>query len=174
MIRIDLTTSAVTVEGDGSVDHLITVRTLRRHASRVELRRHGHAVRVLDESIRTRNGSHVLREYDLDEPGNYTLTSGRRELSQNRTFEITVSLLNTEIMRVDVLPSSFECAWVVEDQVHQHRHGDHFQFDVRITTNGVAQAEGEIARMESFNGGVRFERATAWARLMKDDDADSV
>ncbi len=124
MIRIDLTTTAVTVEGDGCFDHFITVRTLQTAGSASRVARFMENVpegasREIEETARSRQGSNVMREYDLDEPGVYSLTSGRREMQQNRTFYIRMEFVDNETMQVTVLPGSFPLVqWIVEDDLH--------------------------------------------------------
>jgi hypothetical protein len=178
MIRIDLTTLAVTVEGDGSLDSIVTVRTLQTPGSSSRVARWDEEAGLiqtpLDEIARSRQGQNLLLEYDIDQAGVYTLTSGRRELQQNRTFFVRVAFPNREAMTITVLPGSAECPWVVEDELHNYTSGETFQFFVRVAAHGVPVADGEITRMESDKTGVKFERATAWERLMEDDDTDSV
>lgn len=180
MIRIDLTTHAVIVEGDGNFDHFITVRTLQTagSASRVDRYLENEprgASREVTETARSRSGRNVMREYDIDEPGVYALTSGRREMEQNRTFYIRMEFIDNETMQVTVLPPSFaRVQWIVEDDLHDYQNNETFSFRVRISHAGVAQAEGEVTRIESDVTGIKFERPTAWERLLDDDDSDSV
>ena len=175
MIRLDLTTHAVTAEGDGDPEHLITIRTLETEGSSSRVERHdARGPQVIGEIVRTRQGRNVMREYDLDEPGEYMLTSGRREMQQNRSFYIRLELISPEFMRIYVLPNSFTCPWVIEDNLHDHRNGETWFFDVRTTIAGVGTSEGEIHRIESDQDGVQFKRTTAWTRLLEDDSPDSV
>lgn len=185
MIRIDLTTSTVTVEGDGDLDHLISVRTLQTEGSSSIVSHYldeqpldsmpQGRTEPLPETARARQGRNVMSEYDIDSPGIYSLTSGRREMNQNRTFYVRVEFLNNEEMQVTVLPGSFApVLWVVEEDLHNYARGERFGFTVRVTSHGLAVADGEITRIESDQTGVKYERTTAWERLLEDDDPDSV
>lgn len=187
MILLDLTTAAITVEPDGDVDHLVSVRTLQTADStsrvayygleRTRVSEHTPADQELEESVRSRQGTNVMREYDIDQPGVYALTSGAREVTNrhSRTFYIRVEFIDTEIMQISVLPGSFaRIQWVFDDDLHTYEPGETFAFQVRVTHAGVATADGEITRIESDRTGVKYERATAWERLMADDDPNSV
>lgn len=180
MIHLDLTTSAVSVEGDKPEGPLATVRTIQNPWSNSRVAQAtptGH--REITESIRSRSGGQVLREYDIDEPGTYLMTSGRREENGSRdgegsrNFEIRIERIDPEVLRVVVLPSSSACSWVVGEQVHHHHPAETFTFDVRVRHVGE-QVEGSLARMESDQAGVTFNRTTAWERLLEDDNPDSV
>jgi len=181
MIHLDLTSHAVTAEGDGDVDHLITVRTLQTDGSASMVARYRHsddapvgATEDIEETVRSRAGRHVMREYDIDQPGVYVLVSGRREMEQNRAFYIRVSFDDVETLRIVVLPGSFACPWIVEDELHHYERDETFQFSVRVTHSGVAVADGEVLRIESDKSGVKFARTTAWERILEDDDPNSV
>jgi hypothetical protein len=176
VLHIDLTTQAVMVEGDGRFEHLLTVRTLQTEGSASRVARYidEHRQQDITETARARQGTNVMREYDIDEPGFYLLTSGRRELQQNRTFHISVQFVDNETLQISVLPSSFPCTWIVNDDLHNFQNNETYTFHVRITSQGVPQAEGEILRIESDLEGVTFERSTAWSRILEDDDPDSV
>jgi 2-polyprenyl-6-methoxyphenol hydroxylase-like FAD-dependent oxidoreductase len=179
MILIDLTSYAVTVEGDGDVDHLITVRTLQTDGSSSAVWRYREdepvgATDGIEETVRSRAGRHVMREYDIDRYGVYALVSGRREMEQNRAFYIRVTFDDVETMRIAVLPGSSACSWVVEDELHHYERGETLQFSVRVSRSGVAVADGELTRIESDRSGVKYERSTAWDRILEDDDVDSV
>jgi hypothetical protein len=192
MIHIDFQQIAVAVEGDGNVDHLITVRTLQTDgaASRVVrfpdanpsafertdasvLSLLGREV-AIEETIRSRQGANVSREYDLDLPGIYCMMSGRRGSTQHRTFFLMVEFLNNEEMQITVLPASSPSQWIINDDLHTIGHGETYSFAVRVTQHGMATGEGEVTRIASGQAGVKFARTTAWERLMDDDDADSV
>jgi hypothetical protein len=173
MIRLDLSTSAVTAESDGLPEPFITVRTLQTTGSSSRVaRRRQLGPGVTDEighSIQSRQGANVLREYDLNQPGEYELTSGRRELNQNRTFFVRVEFVDNETLRIGVLPGSFPCPWVVDNTVHHYRGSEILTFDVRVTSVGVGVVEGDITRIEDDETGVKFNRATAWERILQDD-----
>lgn len=191
MIRLDLTGHAVTVEGDGNVNHFICVRSLQTagSASRVARYIDEWIGTSGDEAARSRNGRQdeivetvrsrsasgdVLREYDIDEPGVYSLTSGRRELQQNRTFYIRVEFTNDE-MTVTILPgSAAPCQWIVEDDLHNYVRDETYGFSVRFRLQDAPQGDGQVTRIESDKTGVKFERTTAWERLLEDDNPDSV
>ena len=182
MIRIDLTTSAVTVEPDGQVQPFVTVRTLQTPGSSslvvcdasltTQTSESGRPIE-LTESIRTRSGANVLREYDLNEEGDYSLTSGRRDGPQTRTFYIRIEFVSNEIMKIMVFPSSPVCTWVVEDTIHQFKGTETLAFEVRASTHEIGIEQGDITRIES-DSGVKFNRSTAWERLLEDDKPDSV
>jgi hypothetical protein len=176
MIRLDLTTSAVTAESDGLTEPFITVRTLQTtgSASRVARLREWEAApsglgEVIEETIRSRQGMNVLREYDINSPGVFVLTSGRREVNQNRTFYVRVEFTDNETMQISVLPGSALCPWVVDDTVHQYRGTETLTFNVRVTSVGVGLEEGDITRIEDDELGVKYNRATAWERILQDD-----
>jgi hypothetical protein len=200
MIRLDLTGHAVTAEGDGDLDHFITVRTLQTavtaegdgdldhvrtlqtegSASRVarylepnltrwDAGRLGRSV-VIEETARSRSGTSVMREYDIDEAGVYSLTSGRRGLEQNRTFYVNVTFPDRETMQITVLPGSAVCPWAFDvGDLHNYRNDETFSFQVRVTHAGVGLADGEVTRVESSVAGVKFDRKNAWERLLDDD-----
>jgi len=194
MIQIDLQQIAVAVEGNGDLDHLITVRTLQTEGSSSRIVRYPDATieavngGVLDvtsvhrlgreveieETIRSREGTNVSREYDVDLPGIYAMTSGRRELHQNRTFFLAIEFLNNEEMQVTVLPGSFPCQWIVNDDLHNVGMGETYRFAVQVTQHGMATGEGQVTRIQSDQTGVKFARSTAWERLLEDEDGDSV
>lgn len=173
MIRIDLTTSAISVESDGQVQPFVSVRTMQTagSSSRVARRReHGSPVTdSVEHSIQSRQGMNVLREYDINEPGEYELTSGRREMEQNRTFFVRIEFIDNEQMQVSVLPGSFPCPWVVDDILHHYRGTETFTFRVRVTAGGVGVEAGDVTRIEDDQEGVKFNRATAWERILQDD-----
>ncbi len=191
MILLDLSTSAVTVEADGDHDRLLTVRTLQTEGSSSRVARwvdqvNGVEVTAasdlpmgrqeeIEESVRSRSGSNVLREYDITEPGVYAMTSGRRELQQNRTFYVRLAFHSREFIDVTILPGSFApVSWVLDEGVHNYREGETLSFRIRVTNAGVGLEEAEIARITSDRSGTTFERTTAWDRVLKDDEPDSV
>jgi hypothetical protein len=180
MILLDLTTHAVTVEGDGNLDTLVTVRTLETEGSVSRVARFVDGVRTgrttaLEETARARQGSNVMREYDIVDHGVYVLSSGRRDATQCRTFYVALDFPNVELMQMVVLPGSFpEVPWVVGEDLHQYRQDETFAFSVRVTLNGVALADGEITHMSSDQTGVKYERTTAWERLLDDEDPNPV
>jgi hypothetical protein len=183
MIRLDLSTSAVSVESDGQVEPFITVRTLQTEgsASHVARRREPASpanptpsTDELTHTIASRQGANVLREYDINEPGEYELTSGRRELQQNRSFNIRVEFVDNATMQISVLPGSFPCPWVVDDLLHHYRGTETFTFQVRIQGGEIGVETGDVTRIEDDEKGVKYARTTAWERILQDDDPTSV
>ena len=176
MIRIDFTTGAITVEPDGNYDQFLTIRALSKEGVQAEVTRRnepeGPAV-ALEAPVRTRSGGVILHEYDIREPGIYHVESARRDHPERRSVNLIVSFLSNELMRVTVQADSSPATWVIEDTLHEHRFGDSFFFDTRIT-GGDGVVGGEVTRIESDQAGVKFQRQTSWEKLMADDDVDSV
>jgi hypothetical protein len=177
MIRIDFTTSSVTVEGDGHSEHLVSARTLDTPGAVGGVFRGEDADgTVMTEAVRCRTGTYLVQEFDLDEPGAYFILSGRRDRPEQpyRSFGIRVDQPQEDTIRISVGPTgNAAVAWVIEDVLHHHMPNTRFVFDVRISTLGIAQERPDITRLEADQGSAtipEFRRSTAWERLLEDDD----
>ena len=169
MIRIDLTTSSVSVEGDGVDEKFITVRALSEekviaNAKRLE------TGELIEESVRNRSGTRLLFEYDLAEPGSYELLSGHRDSKQQRRFVLRIEHKENDVLRIHVLPESTPCPWVIEDNLHHFKGGETLLFD--LIPLACANGEGCI-HVESTETGVKYHKPTSWEKLLNDDPADN-
>jgi hypothetical protein len=170
VIRLDLTTSTVTVEGDGVLEHFLTVRTMQRGSIPASVRRFVPDVLGLEANVRTRSGDRVFNEFDITESGVYELLSAHIDSAhERRHIELGVEFQGEDGLRLTVLPNSSACAWVVEDTLQHFVTGDTMKFDLLITLSTVG--EGCI-HLESEKEGVKKHRATAWERILADDPDD--
>jgi hypothetical protein len=165
MIRIDLTTSSVSVEGDGMDEKFITIRALQEGGVLANAKRLETGI-LIEESVRNRSGLRLLLEYDLEEPGDYELLSGHRDSKQQRRFVLRIEHKDHGVLRISVLPESTSCPWVIEDNLHHFKGDETLLFD--LLPSSCAIGEGCI-HVESTTTGVQFHKPTAWEMILNDD-----
>jgi ssDNA-binding Zn-finger/Zn-ribbon topoisomerase 1 len=164
MIRLDLTTPTVTVEGDGAEEHFFTVRAMQRGDIPASVRRFVPDVQFLEEAVRTRSGDQVLCEYDITESGVYELRSACIGSLEQRYVELGVEFLDKDSLQLTVLPNSSICSYIVEDTIHYFIRGNTLRFELTV--------EGRCFHTESEKEDVKKHRATAWERILADDDTE--
>ena len=169
MIRIDLTTSSVSVEGDGMDEKFLTIRSLQE-GEVISNAKNLATGELIEESVRNRSGTRLLFEYDLPEPGNYELLSGERDSRKQRRFVLRVEHKENSVIRIHVLPESTPCPWVIEDNLHHFKGGETLTFD--LVPAACAIGEGCI-HAESDKTGVMFHKPTSWEKILNDDPADN-
>ena len=169
MIRIDLTTSSVSVEGDGLDEKFITIRALQE-GEVVASAKNQETGEVILESVRNRSGTRLLFEYDIESSGTFEVLSGHREGKQRR-FSLRIEYRDHDVIRIVVLQDSTSCPWVIENTLHHFTTGENLLFD--LMPQACSVGEGCI-RIESDKKGIKLHRPTAWDHILKDDPAESV
>jgi hypothetical protein len=162
MIRIDFSAATIHVEPTGDPERLAILETMQTRGSISRFEDSEGA--ALDEEITVRSsGGRVSREYSVLRPGTYTIISGLRDNDQSRTFIFHVSALEAGRMELTLQPGSTRASWVIGDHLAHFDGTSSMRFAVEID---------DIVEVENA-GRTEFNRATAWERILGDDD-DSV
>lgn len=159
MIHIDVSQRIVQVEPDGNAALHVRIETLETLHSISQLRTVNNS--VIEETVRARTaGGRVSREYDITASGVYFVTSGMRDTTYSRTFEIRIEDVGTDGTMTMVVQSGPRSQWIVEDQLVQYDGRE----PLTIVVNQHALTSVQNGPVQEFN------RSTAWERLLGDDD----